>query len=514
MTSQSREEKFASFASTDSRSQELKTRSIVGALFSAGAGVGDFVLRLVSTIILARLLVPEDFGLVSMVVAITAIADQFASLGLSAATIQAPRIDHKQASALFWINVAAGLIMGAAVFALAPVIADFYHEQRLVPITMAIAANFIGGGLTVQHEALLNRQMKQPQVAAIKVGSGFLGSMLAIGLALSGFSYWALVCREVSRVFLIAAGVWSACRWIPSLPSRNVRLGSFLFFARDMSLTQLLNAISSVLDSLLIGRFVGATALGLYRQGFQLLMAPLEQLNAPIHNVSLPALSMLQNDPERYRRYYERVLFVVSFVTVPIGAFSCIYAHEIVAVILSAKWIAAAPLLQVFGVAAAIRPAIATSGLVLVSHARTGRFAVIALVHCTLLGALMAFGVRWGAMGVAIASVCTSAILAVPKLAYSFEGSPVTVRGFLAQYSRPLFAALVMVVCLILLRELAPVDSGVVSLAVGCTVAALVYPIALAAVPGGWAEIKTLLCDLRAVSRRRPIASELQGTAT
>ena len=131
-----------------------------GAVHVAAGAAADFVVRLASVSILARLLVPEHFGLVAMVTAITAIAAQVSQLGLSAATVQRSEINHGQVSNLFWINVGAGVFLCAAISSLAPWIAAFYNDPRLVPLTVAVSTSFLWGGLTVQHEALLARQMK------------------------------------------------------------------------------------------------------------------------------------------------------------------------------------------------------------------------------------------------------------------------------------------------------------------------------------------------------------------
>jgi PST family polysaccharide transporter len=247
-------------------------------------------------------------------------------LGLSTATVQAPKITDGQCSNLFWINVGAGLLFAGTVVALSPAIVTFYGDERLHQIALVISLSFLFMGLTVQHEALLRRQMKLPQIAANRLVAALVSISLAIGLALAGYGYWALVWKEVVRALITASGTWILCPWLPTLPSRHVKMDRLLGFGRDMTLTQLLLAVSAQLDSLLMGRYVGAVVLGFYRQAYNLMMGPIERLRSPIYTVSQPGLSVLQREPARYRRYYRRILFIASFVTIPLGVFAIVYS--------------------------------------------------------------------------------------------------------------------------------------------------------------------------------------------
>ena len=496
------EDRFARFAFTGAARANLRIKSVRGAMFTACGGAIDVALRVASTLVLARLLIPEHFGLVGMVIAVTGIAENLSSMGLSTATVQAPEITHRQCSNLFWINVAAGILFGVVICATAPLLSAFYGDGRLTAITVAISTNFVWGGLTIQHEALLNRQMRQPHATGNRLAANFLSICVAVVLALGGQGYWALVWREVTRSFFVAVGVWLLCRWVPGLPSRGTRMGSLLRFGRDMTLTQFLISVITRLDALLIGKFAGPFALGLYRQA-QNLMAPLGQVNAPIYSVSQPGLSMLQSDPDRYRRYYQRILLVVAMATIPFGVFTAIYAQEIAVVVLGEKWIGTAVFLQILGLAAIIRPAMGTSGIVLVTTGRSGRFLVLVFAHSLVLALLMAIGIPWGAEGIVLAHVSTSALFILPNLYYSFAGTPVSVADFFTVVSRPFFASALMALVLAGLRGIVPLGNGLACLLAGCGTAIVVYFVSLAIYPGGWLQLRGLFQDAMAGLRHR-----------
>ncbi|HMB74087.1 MAG TPA: oligosaccharide flippase family protein, partial [Gammaproteobacteria bacterium] len=232
-------ERFNRLIRIDEADGGLRARSVRGGLFNAVAEGADFILRVGSIAILARLLVPEHFGLIGMVTAITAIAERFKDLGLSVVTVQREEISHEQVSALFWVNAALGLAAGLIVAALAVPIASFYADERLVYITLAIALTFVWGGLAIQHQAILRRSMKFGQIATINISASLGSIVIAIVLAANGFGYWALVAREVARSVLVAIGTWACCRWVPSLPTRRTGARAMVSFGGSVTAVQL-----------------------------------------------------------------------------------------------------------------------------------------------------------------------------------------------------------------------------------------------------------------------------------
>lgn len=499
----SRTDDFERFAGTSDVSGDLKRRSVLGALATGGGQVLDMVLRLGSTLVLARLLVPEQFGLVAMVTAITRIAERFTALGLSAATVQAPEINHAQCSNLFWINSLAGLLFAGAVALSAPWIAAFYEDDRLTTISVALSLSFIGAGLTIQHQALLLRQLKMAQLTGIQVVATLLSVCLAIALALAGFGYWALVWKEVAQSFFMAVGTWALCRWVPSMPSRRVEMGRLLTFGRDMTLTQFLFATAAQLDSVLIGRFGGAVPLGLYRQAYNLFMGPIERLNAPILGVSQPTLSILQFEPDRYRRYYERILLAVSLATIPLGVFTTICAREIVLVGLGEEWLGAVVYLRIFGIAGAILVPVGTSGTIQITRGQSGRYLVVNLVYSVVLVALMFVGAIWGVVAIAAARLVTLVTVSPWALHFAFKGSPVSLRDFLRTVSRPVIASLVMGASLFLLQFWGPAAGPILALIADSIVAAAAYCLAFILLPGGRQQLQSLLTEVLGVLKAR-----------
>ena len=254
--------------------------------------------------VLARLLDPTDFGLVAMVTALTGVLNLFRDFGLSTATVQRTSVTSEQLSTLFWINLLVGVLLTCLALAGAPFIADFYHEPRLRWITIALAGSFLFNALGVQHSALLQRQMRFTTLAAIDTASVAASVAVGIWMALGGSGYWALVGMTIVAPVVYGISVWLASAWVPGLPRRQVGLRSMMRFGGTVTLNGIVVYVAYNLEKVLLGRFWGADALGIYGRAYQLVNLPTENLNSAMGDVALSALSRIKDDPSRLKSYF------------------------------------------------------------------------------------------------------------------------------------------------------------------------------------------------------------------
>ena len=215
---------------TDHLLTNLKGHTISSGAVTMLAQAVKFVLSLVSTMILARLLTPQDFGLVAMVTTVTGFLFVFKDAGLSIATVQRERITHAQVSNLFWINMVVSVLTTLIVAASAPIIAMFYHNSQLVGITLCLSITFLISGSTIQHQALLKRQMRFKALAVVEVGSITVGVLVGVVMALLGYRYWSLVGSSLSTETTGLLLTWSISRWRPRLPGRRSGVGPLVSF--------------------------------------------------------------------------------------------------------------------------------------------------------------------------------------------------------------------------------------------------------------------------------------------
>jgi O-antigen/teichoic acid export membrane protein len=401
---------------TDHLLSNLKRHTISSGVVTVSAQGGKFVLNLVSTVILARLLTPRDFGLVAMVTTVTSFLRVFKDAGLSIATVQRERITHAQVSNLFWINIAVSALSTLIVAASAPLIARFYHDSQLISVTILLSATFIISGSTVQHQALLKRQMRFKALALIEVGSMAVGVFLGVLMAIRGYRYWSLVGSNLSMEVAGLVLTWSISRWRPQFPSRRSGIGPLVSFGAHRTAGDFISAVARGSDNLLIGRAYGSASVGLYSRATALLMRPLEQFLAPINAVFVPALSRLQSQPERYRftflRLYEAITLIGCFFTGLILALS----HPLTLVLLGPRWEKAAVIFGGFTVAALCVPLVNASIWLFTSQGR-GRDAMVAqsINSCVMILSFLA-GLPFGPVGVAIAFSISGPLIRLPVL--------------------------------------------------------------------------------------------------
>ncbi len=416
---------------------DLKSHTVKGGLNTiAGQGI-SFVINISSTAIMARLLSPEDYGLVAMVTAITGFVTIFKDLGLSSAIIQKEQIDNKQVSSIFWINVGISLLIALLVALLAPFLVYLYDESRLLNITLAFSSSILIAGFSLQHNALMKRQMKFKELSVIQIGSTAMSLLGGIILAYYGFGYWAIVISTILNPVLSTVALWAVCDWRPGLIFKAKEINSFLKFGAGIAGFDLINYFSRNLDNVLIGKYVGSGPLGLYTKAYQLLMLPITQLRDPLNAVALPALSTLQSETEKFRGFYKRYVFTLSFFSMPMVTYLAIYSEELVLIVLGEQWIEAAFIFKLLAISSFIQPVASTRGIVLISSGRTKKYFIWGLVNALFVVSGFIVGVQWGVPGVAISYAVVNYLLLVPSLYFCFHDSPVSVSNFFGEILYP-----------------------------------------------------------------------------
>jgi O-antigen/teichoic acid export membrane protein/glycosyltransferase involved in cell wall biosynthesis len=399
---------------TDHLLENLESRSVSGG-FITGASQGvQFVLTLASTMILARILTPRDFGLVAMVWTLMGLLRIFRDAGLSTATVQRDGINHTQVSNLFWVNVGVSGFASLMVAASAPLVAWFYRDQRLVGITLSLSPIFLMAGLAVQHMALLNRQMRFKVIALIQVGSVLAGVLAGVGMAWFKCGYWALVGMNLTTSLVALVLTWVASSWRPQFFKARSGTRSLLHFGANVTAGTFLYSLARGLDGLLIGRFCGAVPLGLYSRAAAMLARPLEQFIAPIQAVVIPAFSRLQSQPERYRqnfmRLYESIALTSFFFT---GMFFAL-ARPLTLVVLGPKWEGAAIIFAALSFAALQAPLGSCASWLITSQGRGKDSFSTGWMISFIVAVSYIVGLPWGPAGVAIAYAAFCLAIQIP----------------------------------------------------------------------------------------------------
>ncbi len=402
---------------------ELRRLAVRGAAATLSAAALALALRVVSTVVLSRLLTPVDFGVVTMVTTFSLLLASFGLNGFTDAVIQFEEMDHYTASNLFWLNSGAGLVLAVAFSAAGPLLARFYRNPLVSNVAIGVSLGIFVGAASVIHLALLKRAMRFTAASANEVVALAAYIAVAILLALRGWGYWALVAGIVAQQLSVTIGAWWLCRWIPSLPRRTGKTGAAVRFAAKVYGRFCLGYSTQNIDNLLVGWRFNAVALGFYKRAFDLFALSASQLVSPLHNVALATLSRLNQDPARLRRYLANSLGMIAFVGMAASADLTLVGKDVVRLVLGPKWSESGRIFELFGPGIGAMLLCSTVGWIHLSVGKPERWLRWTLVELAVTASLFLAALRWGPAGIAAAWSISSWTLLIPGFWYA--GRPI-----------------------------------------------------------------------------------------
>lgn len=382
--------------------KSLGHAALTGVFAGGLAQLGRLVIQLGSIALMARLLDPTDFGLVAMVTAVVGVADLLREMGLSAAAIQSETLSDDARSNLWWVNSGLGLLTMLLVMACGPLIVDMYHQPKLLTITWALAPMFLLNGMIAQFRASLTRRMRFTTLARIDVASQLVGTGIAIALALAGTGYWSLVAQQVLAPAIMLFVVQRCAGWMPTRFVRGAGTMSYLKFGWAVLGSGVLTYFALSFDSMVVGRFFGPSAVGVYNRAGQLIRTPLRQVAAPLNSVLLPVMSRVQDDDRRLSAMARRVQLMSTLPFVLAVAVLCGSVRDITDIFLGSKWGTAAPIMICIAIQSAFRMLSAVGAEIMTSRGLGRQLSELAAV--TLVADVIAVlvGSHWGVNGTAI----------------------------------------------------------------------------------------------------------------
>jgi O-antigen/teichoic acid export membrane protein len=422
---------------------DLKQRVVRGGFAKLCAQAANYAVRIASLVVMARLLSPQDFGLVGMVTAFTGVLGLFRDFGLSAAAVQRVDVTENQISTLFWINILVGTVLALLTAAMAPIAVGFYHEPPLFWVMIALGTSFLFNAAGVQHSALLQRQMRFDTLAKIDVVSSFISACAGIAMAAVGFKYWALVATAVSYPMIASLCMWLTSGWIPGRPRKGIDLRPMMRFGSGLTLTVLIVYVAYNFEKVLLGRYWGANAVGLYGRAYQLSNLPVDSLNYSVGEVAFSALSRVRNDPPRFRNYFLKGYSLVLALTIPITIAVALFAPELISLLLGPKWKDAAPIFRLLAPTILVFAVINPIGWLIFSLGMVGRSLKVAMVLAPIVICGYITGLPYGPKGVALAYSTVMILWMVPHIAWGVHGTFVSLRDIGVAASRPILSGLV-----------------------------------------------------------------------
>lgn len=415
----------------DADAATLRRRSVRGAIMTFVSQGMRIALQFGSQIAMMRLLDPGAFGLIAMAMPALGLVQIFNDLGLTQATVQRNELTYEQSNALFWINLAISIGLALLLVLSAPLIAWFFHEPRLIPVTIALAALLVLSGLAAQQIALMNRHMRFATLATIDTSCTTAAVIVGIIAAWWGCGYWSLVLMQGANSLTITLLAWTMSGWRPSWRPRIAVAWSLVRFGGHLTGYNFLGYIQNNFGNVLLGRFGGTNALGLYDRAFKLVVVPWWQVNIPVARVADTLLARLRGTADLYARAHQLMLQGLLLVSVPGLVWTAVMADTLVPMVLGRHWSEAAPIVTWFALAMIAYPFGATASWLYVSQGRVAEQLRCGVMSTACVVVALSIGVHWGPVGMARCYAAFAVIIEGVLLWGATRRGPVTLSDVL-----------------------------------------------------------------------------------
>ncbi len=374
----------------------LRSKTLRALSWSLLESIGLQGVRLVIGIVLARLLFPEQFGLIGMLTIFMAVAQSFLDSGFGAALIQKREATPTDASSIFYFNIVVGLVAAGLLCLVAPWIAAFYNQPILTPLTRALSLTIVINSFGMVQSTILTKQINFKTQAKVSLIASVLSGIIGVTLAVAGFGVWSLVVQQISGTFLGTVLLWLWVDWRPTLTFSLKSLQEMFGFGSRLLASGLLNQIFNNIYLLVIGKLFSATDLGLFTRAKALEEIPSQTLSGMVGRVTFPVFSTIQDDPARLKRGLKKALTFLVMVNFPMMIGLVVVARPLVLVLLGEKWAESIPYLQLLCCLGLLFPLQLMNLNILQSLGRSDLFLRLEIIKKVLIIINITVTWRWG----------------------------------------------------------------------------------------------------------------------
>lgn len=432
-------------ASPPDARHDLKDKTVTGVLWNTVARVGQQVMQFGLSVILARLLLPDDFGAVGMVMVIVTFVGMVVDAGFGPALVQRAHISESHIDSVFWFNVVTGMALCGLFFAGAPLVAVFYREPILAPMTRGLSAVFVFSSAGLVPAALMQRRLQFHLLARISLIATFVSGVTGVVLAFLGAGVWSLVVMYLASFFVSTVLNLLLSGWRPSREFSMAALRELWGFTGNVLGFNFVNYWARNADNILVGRFLGAAALGFYSRAYGLMLMPITQVIGVISNVMFAALSTIQEDRVRVKSIFLRAMGLISLLVFPMMTGLLVVAEPFVLVLFGENWTGMIPTVRILALVGAIQSLSNPTGWLYLSQGRTDWYFRWGAVRAAALVSAIVVGIALGTIE-AVAGCYAVANLFLLYLDIAIPGKLVgmTFRDLLGSITGPLAGAVVM----------------------------------------------------------------------
>jgi len=388
----------------------LKT-SVLSSLFWKSLERGGVSgIQLIIQIILARLLLPEDYGIIALIVVFISISQTFVQSGLGTALIQKREATDEDYSSVFYLSLGIALVFYCILFLAAPFIAAFYNQPLITPILRVLGLTLFFGAVNTIQNAVVARNFQFRKLFVSSVGAVLLSGIVGISMANTGYGVWALVGQQLTSIIALCAIMWFTVKWRPKLLFSLARVKELFSFGWKLLVSGLMDVTYNNLSTLVIGKLYPANMLGFYTKGQEFPNLLVSNINSSIQAVMFPAYARCQDNRPMVKQIMRRALVTSSFLVFPAMAGLAAVAKPLVILLLTEKWLFAVPFLQIFCAVYALWPIHTVNLQAINALGRSDVFLKLEIIKKALGLSVLAFTIPIGIYAMALGMVVTGVI--------------------------------------------------------------------------------------------------------
>ncbi|MDQ1148183.1 O-antigen/teichoic acid export membrane protein [Sphingobacterium zeae] len=407
---------------------ELKKQVATGAIWVFMDQFGVQLVSFVVNLVLARLLMPADFGTIALFNVVINICSVLINGGMSSSLVRTQSVDERDLSTVFWFNMATTALLYLLVFIAAPWIGQFYQLPILSPIIRVYSIVLIIDSFVHVQAVLFDKKLDFKTTFKVRLPSVIVGGVAGIGFALAGMGVWSLVYSALLQNLLYTLQYWFYSDWRPTFTFDRDKFNTHFAFGIRLTLSALLNVIFNNVYSIVIGKRFSETTLGYYNRAESLKNLPINNISTALNKVTYPLFAKFSNDDQQLRHAYRRVLKLVIFIIAPTISLMVIAAEPIIRLLLGAKWLPAVPYFQLMALGALFQPIHNYNLNVLQVKGRSDLYLKLEIIKkiCIVIAVVVGlrygiFGLIWGQVAVSVASLFINTHYTARFLDYSMR---------------------------------------------------------------------------------------------
>ncbi len=397
----------------------LRAQATSGLVWTFSQQFGNQIVGFVVSMILARILMPEEFGLIGMIAIFISIGKALVDSGLTQSLIRSKDLDQEDFSTVFFFNLIASTIVYALIFFLAPLIANFYYRDVLTPLVRLYCITFIIDAFASIQRARLTKQMNFKTQALISIPSTIFGGIIGISMAYMNYGVWSLVWSNIGSSVMVTIQFWIYSKWAPSFVFNYAKFKDHFNFGYKLTLSSLLSKIFDNLYLIVIGKFFSAGQVGFYTRAETMKQLPVTNISNALNKVTYPLFASIQYDDKRLKRVYKQLRQMVVLIIAPVLIFLAVLAEPTFRFLFTEKWLPAVPYFQIICVTGILYPIHAYNLNVLKVKGRSDLFLRLEVIKKIIIVLTIVFTLQFGIMALLYGQIFISIIAFIINTHYT-----------------------------------------------------------------------------------------------